>query len=152
MKTLLLLFISGISFLSGIAQSNNVEEWDNDWLSKIKGKLKRIQTGNRATRTAIFYYKSNKSIVSIVKRTTHGFDSVSSISAHFQNDTLFRVTVSRRLRYNNIKGSTIIYLKGDKLIGQKAKGIIIIPSIPTLIDSSYKMLEYGKEKLSWRLH
>lgn len=151
MKTLLLLFISGISFLSSIAQSNNVEDWDKEWLSKTKNKLNHIKIGTRATGTVVYYYKSNKSICSIVKRTTHGYDSVSSISAHFQNDTLFRVTVTRHLRVNNTKGSVIIYLEGDKLIGQKAKGTIFIPSIPTLLDSSYKLLEYAKGQLSWRL-
>ena len=151
MKHLLLLFIAGISFLSSIAQSNNVEGWDKEWRSKIKGKLKSIRIGNRGTGTAIFYYKSNKSIMGIVKRAQHGYDSVSSISANFQNDTLFSVTVTRHLRQGNTKGSAIIYLKGDKVIGQKETGIIFIPSIPTLIDSSYKMLEYAKAELSWRL-
>src|SRR4051812_38985185 len=98
MKTLLLLFISSILFLSSIAQSNNIEDWDKDLRSKIKGKLKSIKIGNRATGTAIFYYKSNKSIFAIVKRHQHGFDSVSSISANFQNDTLFRLVVTRFLR------------------------------------------------------
>ncbi|MBO9203820.1 MULTISPECIES: hypothetical protein [Niastella] len=150
MKPLLLLLISSISFLSSIAQSNQVDGWDKDWDSKVKGKLKSIKVGSRATGTAIFYYKSNKSIFSIVKRSQHGWDSVSSICANFQNDTLFRVSITRGLR-DNTRGSAIIYLKGNKLIEQKIAGIIFIPSILSLIDSSYKMLEYAKGELSWQL-
>lgn len=150
MKPLLLLLITIISFFPSIAQSNKIADWDKDWDSKVKGKLKSIKVGNRATGTAIFYYKSNKSIFSIVKRSQHGWDSVSSICANFQNDTLFRVVVTRQLR-NSTKGAAIIYLEGNKLIEQKVDGIIFIPSMPTLIDSSYKMLESAKGVLSWQL-
>jgi hypothetical protein len=149
MKSLLLLFFS-ISSLSCISQSNNIDDWDNDWDSKVKGKLKSIKVGNRATGTAIFYYKSNKSIFSIVKRSQHGWDSVSSICANFQNDTLFRVVVTRHLRGGS-QGSAIVYLEGKQIIEQKVTGIVFIPPIPTIVDSSYKMLEYAKGVLSWQL-
>jgi len=150
MRPLALWLICNISFLSSRAQSDDIAHWDKEWSSKIKGKLKHITIGNLATGTAIFYYKSDKSIFAIVKRKQHGADSASSIGANFQNDTLFRVTVTRTLR-NNTRGSAIIYLKGNKLIEQKVSGTIFIPPTPTLIDSSYKMLEYAKGELSSRL-
>ncbi len=154
MKTLLLLFISSILFLSCIAQSNNIDNWDKDWRSKNKRKLKHTRIGNRAAGTIayLYYYKSNKSIYGIVKLSRHGFDSATAIIFNFQNDTLFRVHVTRTLRdHDHTRGSAIIYLKDDKLIDQKVKGAIFIPSIPILIDSSYKMLEYAKRELSWRI-
>jgi hypothetical protein len=149
MKPLLLLLIYIISFLSSIAQSN-IDGWDKDWGSKVRGKLKSIKVGNRAIGTAIFYYKSNRSIFSIVKRSQHGWDSVSSICANFQNDTLFRVVVTRHLR-GSTQGTAIVYLDGNQIIEQKVTGVVFIPPAPTLIDSSNKMLEYAKGVLSWQL-
>jgi P2-related tail formation protein len=150
MKPLLLFLISIISFLSSIAQSNSIDDWDKGWLSKTKGKLKSIKVGNRGAGTQIFYYKSNKSIFSIVKRSLHGLDSASSICTNFQNDTLFRVVVTRHLR-GGTQGSAIVYLDGNQIIEQKVTGVVFIPPVPTLIDSSSKMLEYAKKVLSWQL-
>lgn len=146
MKYILLIILAIALGNSCIAQGENVDKWDNALLSKMRGKLKKVVIGNRGTGTAIFYYKSNRSISAIVKREEHGYDSVTSFSANFQNDTLFRVTVTRNLRSRE-NGSAIIYLAGDKIIDQKTKGTVYLPATSNLIDSAYKMLDYAKGEL-----
>ena len=151
MKSLLLIFTAIILYHSCIAQGENVDKWDKALLSKIRGKLKKVVIGNRGTGTTIFYYKSNRSISAIVKRKQHGYDSVTSFSANFLNDTLLRVTVTRYLRTRE-NGSAIIYLAGDQIIDQKIKGTIYLPATSNLIDSAYKMLGYSKGELLKQLN
>jgi len=149
MKTIFLVIASVISFLSCIAQHTNVDELDKSLASKVKGKLKKVTIGTKATGTAIYYYKSNKSVFSIYKNKTYGVDSVSSFSTYFQNDTLFRIVIIRYLR-NHSSGKAIIYLAGNNLIDQKITGTVFVPDVPTLIDSSYKMLENAKAVIAYR--
>src|SRR2546430_16462158 len=94
--SLLLSILFSSLFASG---QNNVKEWDKVLRKSIKGKLKKIILGNRSNGFATFYFKSDKSVFSVVKRekyeTNKRTDSSSSFCANFRNDTLFRIVIRR---------------------------------------------------------
>lgn len=144
----LILLLPAVFICSLIEGQNIIKEWDKEWTKKIKGKLKYFRA--KEHNLFFFYYKSNKTVFSIHKRNNYKtgkrLDSVTSFTACFKNDTLFRVVV--RIEYPKEKESGIImYLDGDKILAQDVRNKMDIPEIPAIVEKSYQFLSQANKLL-----